>query len=82
LIRLDLQHGLEPALEECRRRGLVIQSDRELAGRPHSRHLHLRFPDRAGTIELSEADGRAWVQVHPRRDGGWARKLAEELARD
>ena len=82
MIRLDLPHGLEPALEECRRRGLVIRSERELAGRPQSRHLHLRFPDRPGTIEFSEAGGRAWVQVHPHRDGGWAWKLAEELARD
>jgi hypothetical protein len=80
LIRLDLPHGLEPALEECRRQGLVIQSDRELAGRPGSRHLHVRFPERPGTIEFSEADGRTWVQVHPRRDGGWAGRLAEELA--
>jgi hypothetical protein len=37
--------------------------------------------DRAGTIELPEADGLAWVQMHPRRDGGWAGKVAEELAR-
>jgi hypothetical protein len=60
---------------------LVVQSERPLAGRPESRHLHLRFPDRNGTIELSQAGGRAWVQVHSRRDGGWAGELAHELAR-
>jgi hypothetical protein len=82
MIRFDLRDGLDEALAECERRGLVVQSDRRLAGRPKSRHLHLRFPDRAGTIELSEADGHAWVQVHARRDGGWAGQLAEELAGD
>jgi hypothetical protein len=80
VIRLDLPRGLDDALAECERRGLVLRSERKLAGRPRSRHLHLRSPDRAGTIELSEADGRAWVQVHPRRDGGWAGELARELA--
>jgi hypothetical protein len=80
MIRLDLPSGLDEALAECSRRRLVIQSEHELAGRAESRHLHLRFPDRPGTIELSEADGRAWVQVHPRRDGNWAGDLAHELA--
>ena len=80
MIRLELPNGLDDALAECARRGLSVRSERELAGLPGSRHLHLRFPDRAGTIELSEMDGRAWVQVHPRRDGGWAADLARELA--
>jgi hypothetical protein len=80
VIRLGLPRGLDEALAECGRRGLVIRSERELADLPRSRHLHLRFPDRPGTIELSEADGRAWVQVHPRRDGGWAEELARKLA--
>jgi hypothetical protein len=80
VIRLELPRGLDAALGECSRRGLVIHSERELAGRPQSRHVHLRFPDLPGTIELSEANGRAWVQVHSRRDGGWAAQLAEELA--
>ena len=80
MIRLELPDGLDHALAECERRGLAVASQRELAGHPGSRHLHLRFPDRLGTIELSEADGRAWVQVHARRDGGWARDLAGELA--
>ena len=80
MIRLDLPHGLEDAVAECLRLGLVVHSERELAGLPGSRHLHLRVPGRSGTIELSEADGRAWVQVHARRDGGWAGKLAEALA--
>ncbi len=79
MIRLDLRQGLEDALAECRRRGLVVHSERLLSGRPRSRHLHLRFPDRSGTLELSETDGQAWVQVHTRRDGGWASELAEEL---
>jgi hypothetical protein len=82
VIRLDLPRGLDEALAECSRRGLVIRSERELAGRPQSRHLHLGFADRPGTLELSEAGGRAWVQVHERRDGGWARDLARELAAD
>lgn len=59
-----------------------MESERELAGKSGGRHLHLRFPDRAGTIELTEAAGQAWVQVHPRREGDWAARLAEELAAD
>jgi hypothetical protein len=81
MLRLDLSLSAEQALEECRRRGLVVRSERELAGRPGTRHLHLARPDRPGTLELSEAEGRVWVQVHPRRDGGWASDLARELAR-
>jgi hypothetical protein len=79
VIRLELAQGLAAAIADCTRRGLVIHSEGGLAGRTGSRHLHLRRPDRPGTIELSEADGRVWVQVHSRRDGGWAGKLAEEL---
>jgi hypothetical protein len=80
--RLELQLELTAgrALEECHRRGLVVQSERELAGRAGSRHWHLRIPGRAGTLELNAWHDRVWVKVHPLRDGGWASDLARDLA--
>jgi hypothetical protein len=77
---IDLQLTPHQVLEECRRRGLVVRSQRQLAGRPGSRHWHLRFPDRPGTLELNAWEGRVWVNVHPKRDGGWASSLAKELS--
>ena len=79
MLILDLELTAQQALDECRRRGLVVRSERELAGRAGSRHWHLGVPGRAGTLELNEWQGRVWVNVHPRRDGGWARDLAREL---
>lgn len=81
-VGVELQLSLTPeqALAECLRRGLVVTSERELAGRPGSRHWHLRIPDRAGTLELSEWEGEVWVKVHPLREGEWAPGLARELA--
>jgi hypothetical protein len=80
VLELDLQLTVEQALEECRRRGLVVRSERELAGRAGSRHWHLRMPGRPGTLELNEWQNRVWVKVHPLRDGGWASALAHELS--
>ena len=80
MLELDLQLTASQALEECSRRGLVIQSERELAGRAGSHHWHLRIPGRPGTLELNEWQGRVWVKVHPLRDGGWATALANELS--
>ena len=68
------------ALEECRRAGLVITSERQLAGRPGGRHWHLRMPDRPGTLELNDRQGKVWVKVHPLREGTWTRAFALELA--
>ena len=68
------------ALDACRRRGLLIQSERQLAGRTGSRHWHLRIAGRRGTLELSEAQGRVWAKVHPLRDGGWASDFARDLS--
>jgi hypothetical protein len=83
LLELDLSLTAAEALEECSRRGLAVRSERELAGRPGSRHWHLRIPGRPGTLELNEWQNRVWVKVHPLRDGGWATALAHELvARD
>jgi hypothetical protein len=70
----------EQALARCQRQGLVVASQRELAGRPGSRHWHLRIPGRAGTLELSEWHGDVWVKVHPLREGEWATDFARELA--
>lgn len=80
MLEIDLQLSAEQALEECRRRGLVIRSERELAGKAGSRHWHLGSPDRPGTLELNEWQSRVWAKVHPLRDGGWAESLAQELA--
>lgn len=80
MVELELNVAAADALSECVRRGLAVRSERELAQRPGSRHWHPAFPGRQGTIELSEWQHRAWVKVHPRRDGGWATALAHELA--
>ena len=80
MLELDLELTAVEALDECRRRGLVVRSERELAGRLGSRHWHLRFPDQSGTLQLNEWRDRVWVKVHPLRDGGWAVELARQLA--
>jgi hypothetical protein len=80
MLELDLQISAQQALDECRRRGLVLQSERTLAGRPGSHHWHLRIPERAGTLELNAWQDRVWVKVHPMREGDWASALAQELA--
>lgn len=79
-MELSLKLSAERALAECRDRGLVVRSERQLAGRPGSHHWHLGIPRRRGTLELSAWQGRVWVKVHPLRDGGWASDLARELA--
>jgi predicted secreted protein len=80
VLELDLDLTSEQALDECRRRGLVVRSERELAGHPGSHHWHLRIPGRPGTLELNEWQSRVWVKVHPLRDGGWATAVSHELA--
>ncbi len=80
MLELDLKISGDQALAECRERGLVVQSERALAARPGSHHWHLQVPGRTGTLELNEWHNRVWVKVHPRRDGGWASALAQELA--
>ena len=80
MLVLDLKLSAEQVLEECGRRGLVVRSERELAGRTGSRHWHLRVPGRPGTLELNTWQDRVWVNVHPLRDGGWATAMAHELS--
>lgn len=80
MLELDVELTAGQVLDECRRRGLVVQSERGLAGRAGSRHWHLRIPGRPGTLELNEWRDRVWVKVHPLRDGGWASDLARELS--
>ncbi|HEV3309164.1 MAG TPA: hypothetical protein VG815_01405 [Chloroflexota bacterium] len=80
LLELDLKLTSGEVLEACRRRGLVVRSEREFAGRFGARHWHLRIPGRPGTLELNDWQDRVWVKVHPLRDGGWATALARELA--
>jgi hypothetical protein len=70
MFELDLNLTAELALHECRRRGLVVRSEREPAGRAGSRHWHLGISGRRGTLELNEWESRVWVKVHPLRDGG------------
>jgi hypothetical protein len=80
MLELNLKLTAAQVLDECGRRGLVVRSERQLAGRRGSRHWHLRIPGRSGTLELSEWEKRVWVKVHPLRDGGWATRLAHELS--
>ena len=80
MLELNLKLTGCQVLDECRRRGLVVRSERELAGRTGSHHWHLGMPGRAGTLEVSEWRDRVWVKVHPLRDGGWAPAFARELS--
>ena len=80
MLELTLTLNAEEALEGCGRRVLVIVSERQLAGRPGSRHWHLRIPARSGTLELTAWKGRSWVKVHPLREGEWAAGTARRLA--
>lgn len=80
MLELDLALTADQALAECRRRGLVVRSERELAGRAGSRHWHLGVPGQTGTLELNEWHDRVWVKVHPLREGAWAADLAQALA--
>ena len=80
MLELDLKLTAGQVLEECRQRGLVVRSERELAGRSGSHHWHLRIPGRPGTLELNEWQNRVWVKVHRLRDGGWATALAGEFS--
>jgi len=80
MIEVDVAASREQALAECLRRGLVVRSDRELAGRTGSHHYHLAFPDKPGTLELNEWQGKVWFSVNERRDCGWATALAREIA--
>ena len=79
MLELRVSLSAEEVLCECRRRGLVVRTERGLAGREGGRHWHLGTPGRPGTLELSEWRSDVWLKVHPRRDGGWARTLATEL---
>lgn len=80
MLELDLKLTTAQVLDECRQRGLVVRSKRELGGRTGSHHWHLGIPGRPGTLELNEWENRVWVKVHPLRDGGWASALATELS--
>jgi hypothetical protein len=80
MLELDLNLTVAQVLDECRQRGLVVRSERELAGRTGSHHWHLGIPGRPGTLELNEWENRVWVKVHPLRDGGWATTVAHELS--
>jgi hypothetical protein len=79
LFRADLKLPADEVLAECLRRGLMIRNQRELAGKPGSRHWHLRRIGGPGTLELNDWNGVVWVTVHPLRDGGWARDFARDL---
>jgi hypothetical protein len=70
----------DQALDECLRRGLVVRSERQLAGRPGSRHYHLSLPGKPGTLELTESQGSVWFSVNERRDCGWVSDFAREVS--
>ena len=80
MLEFHLTISVHQALEECRQRGLVVRSERQLAGRAGSHHWHLGRPGRPGTLELSEWLGKVSVKVHPLRDGGWASDFARDLS--
>ena len=80
MLELRIRLTATQALDECRRGGLAVTSERELAGKQGSKHWHMHMPGKAGTLELSEWDGQVWVKIHPRREGEWTRAFARKLA--
>jgi hypothetical protein len=80
VIEIPVFASCEQTLAACLRRGLVVRTDHEIARRPGSRHLHLAYPDRSGTLELSEDGGSTWFSVNERRDCGWVTAFAREVA--
>jgi hypothetical protein len=80
MIEVPVVGSVDQALGECLRQGLAVRSERELGGRPGSRHYHLAFPGKPGTLELSEWQGRVWLSVNERRDCGWVAEFAQGIA--
>jgi hypothetical protein len=80
MIEVPVPASCEQTLAACLSRGLVIRSDHPIARRPGSRHLHLAYPDRPGTLELSEDEGSTWFSINERRDCGWVTDFAREVA--
>lgn len=80
MIEVPVPASVGRALGECLRQGLEVRSERELGGRPGSRHYHLAFPGRPGTLELSEWQGEVWFSVNERRDCGWVSEFARATA--
>jgi hypothetical protein len=84
MIEVPVPARVEDALGECLRQGLEVRSERALAGRPGSRHYHLAYLAKPGTLELSEYHGEVWFSVNERRDCGWvsgfSRTTAETLS--
>jgi hypothetical protein len=80
MIEVPVPANVERTLGECLAQGLEVRSTRELAGRPGSHHYHLAFPDKPGTLELSEWQGEVWFSVNERRDCGWVSEFAHMTA--
>lgn len=80
MIEVPINASVERALEECLNAGLRVRSSREIAGRPGSHHYHLAYPDRPGTLELSESRGVVWFSINERRDCGWVTEFARSTA--
>lgn len=71
---------VEQLLAECHRRGLKTRKVGSLKGKPGSRHWHVTRPGTKGTLEVSAWGDQVVLKVADNRDGGWAKKVAEELA--
>jgi hypothetical protein len=80
MIEIPVRASVEEALDACLRQGLEIRSQRELSGRPGSRHYHLASPGKPGTLELNEWQGDVWFSVNERRDCGWVSDFARATA--
>jgi hypothetical protein len=80
MIEVPVSANVERTLSECLSQGLEIRSQRELSGRPGSRHYHLARPDQPGTLELNEWQGEVWFSVNERRDCGWVSEFARATA--
>jgi hypothetical protein len=76
----DTELDADDLLDLCRREGLVVRLERSHRTKPGSRHWHLAMPGRRGTLELTEWQGRVWLTVKDRWDGGWVSEFAASMA--
>ncbi|MGB2693601.1 MAG: hypothetical protein WBD55_00260 [Dehalococcoidia bacterium] len=82
MLQLTVDLTASEILRDCAKRGLVVKLETIERGRQGARHWHLGFPDMPGVLEITDLGDTTLLKVADNRDGGWAKALARELARN
>ncbi len=80
MTELELRIGVEQALAECYRRGLVLRWRGPLPGHPGGQRWRLGLPGRSYSLELNRSESRTWVALDGRAPEP-VQQVARELAR-